>query len=84
MGHVILEFGLTLALIGVAVSLAARLRLSSVPFLIMIGMAVGPHAPQIGVFDFRFIGSAPLIEFIEPLLSEPLPTELLPNEPFLL
>lgn len=64
MDHVILEFGLALALIGIAVSLAARLRLSNVPFLILIGMAVGPHAPQIGVFDFRFIGSAPLIEFM--------------------
>ena len=53
-----------MALIGVAVSLAARLRLSNVPFLILIGMAVGPHAPQIGVFDFRFISSAPLIEFM--------------------
>jgi len=64
MNHVILEFGLALALIGVAVSIAARLRLSNVPFLILIGMAVGPHAPQIGVFDFRFIGSAPLIDFM--------------------
>ena len=27
-------------------------------------MAVGPHAPQIGVLDFRFIGTAPLIEFM--------------------
>lgn len=64
MDHVILEFGLALGLIGAAVSLAAKLRLSNVPFLILIGMAVGPHAPQIGVFDFRFIGSAPLIEFM--------------------
>jgi len=64
MGHLVLEFGLALALIGVAVSLAAKLRLSNVPFLILIGMAVGPHAPQIGVFDFRFISSAPLIEFM--------------------
>jgi len=64
MDHVILEFGLALALIGVAVWLAAKLRLSNVPFLILIGMAVGPHAPHIGVFDFRFISSAPLIEFM--------------------
>lgn len=64
MDHVILEFGLALALMGVAVSVAAKLRLSNVPFLILIGMAVGPHAPQIGVFDFRFIDSAPLIEFM--------------------
>ncbi|HEX3249635.1 MAG TPA: cation:proton antiporter [Pyrinomonadaceae bacterium] len=64
MEHLVLEFGLALALIGIAVSLAAKLRLSNVPFLILIGMAVGPHAPQIGVFDFRFVSSAPLIEFM--------------------
>ena len=64
MEHLVLEFGLALALIGIAVSLAAKLRLSNVPFLILIGMAVGPHAPHIGVFDFRFISSAPLIEFM--------------------
>ena len=64
MEHLVLDFGLALALIGIAVSLAAKLRLSNVPFLILIGMAVGPHAPQIGVLDFRFISSAPLIEFM--------------------
>src|SRR5690242_2518873 len=64
MAHQVLEVGLALALITFAVWLAARLRLSNVPFLILIGMAVGPHAPQIGVFDFRFIGTAPLIEFM--------------------
>jgi CPA2 family monovalent cation:H+ antiporter-2 len=64
MAHQVLEVGLALALITFAVWLAARLRLSNVPFLILIGMAVGPHAPQFGVFDFRFIGTAPLIEFM--------------------
>jgi monovalent cation:H+ antiporter-2, CPA2 family len=64
MDHLILEVGLALALIALAVWLAAKLRLSNVPFLILIGMAVGPHAPHIGVFDFRFISSAPLIEFM--------------------
>ena len=64
MDHVILEIGLALALIGLAVGLAAKLRLSNVPFLIIIGMAVGPHAPQIGVFDFRFIETGSLISFM--------------------
>src|ERR1700752_423548 len=41
-----------------------RLRFSVVPFLILAGMAVGPHAAKIGPFDFRFIESAPLIEFM--------------------
>ena len=64
MDHVVLEIGLALALIAFAVSLAHRLGVSNVPFLILIGMAVGPHAPQIGVFDFRFIETQPLIEFL--------------------
>src|ERR1051326_8828184 len=64
MDHQILEVGLELALITFAVWLAARLRLSNVPFLILIRMVVGPHAPRFGVFDFRFIGTAPLIEFM--------------------
>ena len=64
MDHLILEVGLALALISVAVSVAAKLRLSNVPFLILIGMVVGPHAPQFSVFAFRFIESAPLIAFM--------------------
>jgi len=64
MDHVILEIGLALVLIGFAVALAARLKLSNVPFLIIIGMVVGPHAPQIGVFDFRFIETGTLITFM--------------------
>jgi len=64
MDHVILEIGLALVLIAFIVALAAKLGLSSVPFLILIGMAVGPHAPQIGVFDFRFIETGPLIAFM--------------------
>lgn len=64
MAHPTLEVGLALALIAFAVWFAAKLRLSNVPFLILIGMAVGPHAPQFGVFDFRFISTAPLIEFM--------------------
>ena len=64
MNHVILEIGLALVLIGFAVAVAAKLRLSNVPFLIIMGMIVGPHAPQIGVFDFRFIETGTLITFM--------------------
>jgi CPA2 family monovalent cation:H+ antiporter-2 len=64
MDNVILEIGLALALIALAITLSARLGLSNVPFLILIGMAVGPHAPQFGVFDFRFIETGSLISFM--------------------
>ena len=60
----VLEVGLALSLIAVAALISARLRFSVVPLLILAGMVVGPHAPKIGPLDFRFIESAPLIEFM--------------------
>ncbi|HUE84206.1 MAG TPA: cation:proton antiporter [Pyrinomonadaceae bacterium] len=64
MDHMVLEVGLALGLIAAAALLSVRLRFSVVPFLILAGMIVGPHAPKVGVFDFRFIESAPLIQFM--------------------
>jgi len=64
MEHLILEIGLALALIAGAGILAGKLRISIVPILILTGMVVGPQAPHISVFDFRFIQSAPLIDFM--------------------
>ena len=64
MDHLVFEVGLALALVAGAVLLAARFRFSNVPLLILIGMAVGPHTQKIWIMDFRFIESAPLIEFM--------------------
>lgn len=63
MEHLVLEVGLALGLIAAAALLSARLRFTVVPFLVLVGMAVGPHAPKLGIIDFRFIHSEPLIEF---------------------
>lgn len=62
--HLVLEIGLALTLIATASLLSVWLRFSVVPFLIITGMIVGPHAPKLGPFDFRFIESAELIEFL--------------------
>jgi len=62
--HILFEVGLALSIIAVAGLLSSRLRFSIVPLLIIAGMVVGPHAPHIGVFDFRFIESASLIDFM--------------------
>jgi CPA2 family monovalent cation:H+ antiporter-2 len=62
--NIILEIGLALALIAFAITLANKLGLSNIPFLILIGIAVGPHAPQFGAFDFRFIDTGALISFM--------------------
>ncbi|GLI09611.1 K(+)/H(+) antiporter YhaU [Paenibacillus tyrfis] len=64
MEHIVLEIGLAICLIAAAGWLSTKLRFSVIPFYILIGMAVGPHAPKFGAFDFRFIDSAPLIEFM--------------------
>jgi CPA2 family monovalent cation:H+ antiporter-2 len=49
---------------AVATIIANRLKLSVVPLLILVGFAVGPHAPSFGFLDFRFIQSQSLIEFM--------------------
>jgi len=64
MDHMVLEVGLAIALIALAGLLSNKLRFSVIPFYILIGMAVGPHSIQIWHFDFRFIESTPLIEFM--------------------
>jgi CPA2 family monovalent cation:H+ antiporter-2 len=62
--NIILEIGLALGLIAFAIALANKLGVSNIPFLILIGIAVGPHAPQFGAFDFRFIETGSLISFM--------------------
>ncbi|MGG1313069.1 MULTISPECIES: cation:proton antiporter [Cohnella] len=64
MTHIVLEIGIAIALIAAAGLLSSKLRFSVIPFYILIGMAVGPHAFHWGHFDLRFINSAPLIEFM--------------------
>lgn len=64
MDHLVLEIGLAVVLIAIAGLLSAKLKFSVIPFYILIGMAVGPHAPHWGPLDLRFIQSAPLIEFM--------------------
>lgn len=64
MNHLVLEVGLAIALIAGAGLLSARLRFSVIPFYVIIGMLVGPHSFEIWHLDFRFIESAPLIEFM--------------------
>lgn len=64
MEHLVFEVGLALALIAAVTLLAAKLRFSSVPLLILAGMAVGPHMPKLGMVDLRFLHSAPFLEFM--------------------
>jgi CPA2 family monovalent cation:H+ antiporter-2 len=64
MDHIVFEVGLAIALIALSGLISAKLRFSVIPFYILVGMAVGPHAMEIWHFDFRFIESAPFIDFM--------------------
>lgn len=64
MDHIVLEIGIALFLVVIAALIAGKFKLSIAPFLILVGMAVGPHAPTIGIFDFTFIESNEFIAFM--------------------
>lgn len=64
MDHLVFEVGTALVLVAIAALLAGKFKFSIIPFLIVLGMMVGPHAPKIGVIDLTFIESAEIIEFM--------------------
>ncbi|ERI09496.1 cation:proton antiporter [Aneurinibacillus aneurinilyticus] len=64
MNHLVFEVGTALLLVAIAAVIAGRLKFSIIPFLIILGMLVGPHAPTIGIINLKFIESAEIIEFL--------------------
>ncbi len=62
--HLVFEVGLALGLAAIAAVVAARLKFSNAPFLILMGMLVGPHAPHYDIIDLRFIETKELIDFM--------------------
>ena len=64
MDHLIFEIGTALVLIAIAAILANKFNFPIIPFLIVLGMIVGPHAPDLGIIDLKFIESAPFIDLL--------------------
>lgn len=64
MDHMIFQVGTALLLVTAASLLAGKLKFSIIPFLIVLGMLVGPHAPVIGLFDLTFVESQYIISFL--------------------
>lgn len=64
MEHIIFEVGLGVLVMALAAVLSSKLRISVVPFLILAGMAMGPHLPTLGIIDLRFVESGELFEFM--------------------
>jgi CPA2 family monovalent cation:H+ antiporter-2 len=64
MEQLIFQLGLAVLLMALASYVAGKFKLSVVPLLILIGLAVGPHVPRLGLLDLGFIDSKPLIDFM--------------------
>jgi len=64
MDDMMFEVGTALILVAIASVIAGKLKFSIIPFLIVLGMLVGPHAPTIGILDFKFIDSQGVIDFL--------------------
>jgi monovalent cation:H+ antiporter-2, CPA2 family len=64
MNHLVYEVGTALVLVAFAALMANKFKFSVIPFLIILGMLVGPHAPHFGVIDLRFIESEEIISFL--------------------
>lgn len=64
MDILVFEIGLAITLIAIVGFLSNKLNFSVIPFYILIGMAVGPHAPRFGIIDLRFIESSTFINFM--------------------
>jgi CPA2 family monovalent cation:H+ antiporter-2 len=64
MEHLVFEVGLAVLLMALATFVADRLKLSVVPLLILIGLAVGPHVPRLGLLDLTFTDSKFIIDFM--------------------
>ncbi|MEC2109773.1 K(+)/H(+) antiporter subunit KhtU [Bacillus stercoris] len=63
MDHLVFEVGTALVLVAIASVIANKIKFSIIPFLIVLGMLVGPHAPKMGIIDLTFIESSEIIEF---------------------
>ncbi len=64
MDILVFEIGVAITLIAIVGFLSNKLNFSVIPFYILIGMAVGPHAPSFGIIDLRFIESSTFINFM--------------------
>nr|WGD63376.1 cation:proton antiporter [Bacillus subtilis] len=63
MDHLVFEVGTALVLVAIASVIANKIKFSIIPFLIVLGMLVGPHALKMGIIDLTFIQSSEIIEF---------------------
>lgn len=64
MDTLILEIGIAVGLVALVGLISNKLSVSVIPFFILIGMILGPNAPDLGIIDLQFKESMPFIEFM--------------------
>lgn len=64
MDDLILEIGIAVGLVAGVGLISNKLKFSVIPFFILIGMFLGPHAPELGFVDLQFKESKPFIDFM--------------------
>ncbi|MTI85453.1 MAG: cation:proton antiporter [Firmicutes bacterium] len=60
----IFNLGLAFTFISVAIFIAGKLKFSSIPFLILIGMLVGPHAPDLQGISLSLVSQTESIKLL--------------------
>lgn len=64
MNTLILEIGIAVCLVASVGLISNKLRVSVIPFFILIGMVLGEHAPDFGAVDLQFKESRPYLDFM--------------------
>jgi len=64
MNTLILELGIAVCLVASVGLISNKLRVSVIPFFILIGMVLGEHAPDLGAIDLQFKDSRPYLDFM--------------------
>src|SRR5690554_1140461 len=64
MNTLILEIGIAVCLVATVGLISNKLRVSVIPFFILIGMVLGEHAPDLGIVDLQFKESRPFLDFM--------------------
>jgi len=67
MQDVIFQVSIVFLCIFIAVWLSSKLKFSSIPFLIVVGMLVGPHAPEVFNVSFSLVENNEIVEFLSRL-----------------
>jgi len=60
----IFNLGLAFTFISVAIFMAGKLKFSSIPFLILVGMLVGPHAPDLQGISLSLVNQTESIKLL--------------------